>query len=143
MRNPRLSAAMVEQLQKAARKLARGASKLSTDEICDVYWVLARASGFRKNTQVVFSSMIGRMRAAYNAGCGDGVLTMIGYGEYGLTTSIALYQSIIELRKVVQQRAAEEFGDLADGAEPDSSAEPSPEPSESASATTGSADETE
>ena len=162
MRNPRISLRTFKRLQAAQKRVSEGGSKLTTQQICDLYWVLARANGFKKGSQVVFSSMIGRARAAYNVGCGDGVLTMLGYGEYGLTTSISLYQAIIELRKTVHERAAKEFGDLKDtdgegddsasdspssspgnspGDDPSASETSSPEPTTSASSTTDSSDD--
>lgn len=137
MRNRRISLRTFKRLQAAQKKVSEGSSKLTTQQICDLYWVLARANGFKKGSQVVFSSMIGRARAAYNVGCGDGVLTMLGYGEYGLTTSISLYQAIIELRQKVHERAAKEFGDLADengDASDGPSDAPTDEPSASESA---------
>jgi hypothetical protein len=120
MRNPRLSAATVVRLQAASRKLAEGPQKLTTAQICDIYWVLAKANGFQRGQQVVFGSMIGRMRAAYATGCGDGILTLIGYGEYGLHTSLPLYMAIVDLRQTAQERASEKFGDAAEAKDSDS-----------------------
>jgi len=136
MRNPKISLRTFKRLQAAQKRISEGSSNLTTQQICDLYWVLARANGFKKGSQVVFSSMIGRARAAYNIGCSDGVLTMLGYGEYGLTTSISLYQAIIELRQKVHERAAKEFGDLKDtDGEGDDSASDSPSDDPSASET--------
>jgi len=133
LRNPKLSLPTFKRLQAARKRISPGGPELTTQQICDLYWVLARANGFKKGAQVVFSSVIGRERAAYNIGCGDGVLTMLGYGEYGLTTSITLYQAIIELREKVHERAAKEFGDLAPGKDGESTDDPSDDPSASAS----------
>jgi hypothetical protein len=141
MRNPRLTAYRVKRLQAATKLLARGPSKLSTRQVCDIYWELARANGFKRGSQVVFSSMIGRMRAAYAAGCGKGVLTLLGYGEYGLVTSIPLYEAVIETRKKAHIKAVELLlAEHTDGDEdeatssPTQSATPTPTPSATRSA---------
>ena len=63
MRNPRISLRTFKRLQAAQKKVSEGSSKLTTQQICDLYWVLARANGFKKGAQVVFSSVIGRERA--------------------------------------------------------------------------------
>jgi len=142
IRNPRLSANTVMRLQAASKRLAKGTSDLTDNQVCNIYWTLAAASGFHHGAEVVFSSTIGRMHAAYAASCGEGWLTMIGYGEYGLHTSITLYQALIDLRGVVQDRAAKLTADK-DSPGPSSSASPSAGASASASPTpsaTGSAD---
>jgi hypothetical protein len=129
MTNNRLSARKLMRLQAGLRKLARGPSKLSDNEICDLYWLLAQASGFHKGSEVVFSSTIGRMRAGYSTGCGDGVLTLLGYGEYGLKTSIPLYQALIDERQKVHERAAKELAEPDKKADDDGTATPTARPS--------------
>jgi hypothetical protein len=140
MRNPKLSALMVSKLQDAARKLAEGPDHLTTEETCDIYWTLARSSGFRRGSQVVFSSMIGRLRTAYNTGCGDGVLTLIGYGELGLHTSLALYTALIDLRQTVHERAAEKLADEKPDDSPSAkpTSQPTSKPTPRATTTAGS-----
>lgn len=118
--NPRLDAAQVLKLQAQQRKLARGPDRLSDEQICDIYWAMTATTGHNVGTDIVFTSFIGRLLAVNAMGCGDGVLTVISYGEFGLVPSSALDQTLIELRKTVQERAAEEFGDgKASGDKPD------------------------
>lgn len=109
LRNPRLGPAIVKKLRKASRDLAAGPSKLSSDRICEIYWLVTQANAYHKGTEVLVNGYIGQMRAVNASACSDGVVTVLGYGEYGLKPSLVLYRSVVSLRKVAHERAVEEL----------------------------------
>lgn len=141
IRNPKFSTDTIKQLQAAAKKLARGSSKLSDEQICDIYWVYVGAWGVKRNGEAVFSATIGRVPAAFASGCADGVFTMLGYGELGLHPSLPLFQAVVAERKKAHERAVDLLVDeKSDGADSEPSDGPSAEPTSSASASSESSD---
>jgi len=131
MRSRRANAAVVKQLGAAAKKLARGPSKLSDDEVCDIYWTVVSAYGWPRGSDTFFFWMIGQMPAIFSADCSDGVYMLLGYGEYGMQQSTPLYHLLTDLRKTAHDRAVKL---IAEDESDDASASPTASPTSSATA---------
>lgn len=125
LRKPGINKAQAKRLRAAYRDLLH-AKRLSTERICDIYWLLVRGKGFKPEARIVFYWRIGGMPAAYATECSDGVMTMAGYGEYGLEASASVSYAVSNLAIAAHEHAVEKFG-------PDASATPSATPTGSSS----------
>ncbi|HUS21015.1 MAG TPA: hypothetical protein VMZ66_03275 [Aeromicrobium sp.] len=129
-------------LEAALVKLINGADELPAEEVCEVYLLLAEANGATRSDEQVYYGWIGAMPAAFGTACEGGIMTIAGYGEYGIRPSLALNRGVAKLAGTASERAAESLahvdhdGDDQESRSPEDSASdgdasPSPEPSPS------------
>jgi len=149
---PTTGKALKAKLEAALVDLIAGGDKVPTEKACEAYLLLAESHGAVRSDQRVFYATIGAMPAAFGIACEDGILTIAGYGEFGLGPSLALHRGVTKLADAASERAAEALakadGDADDteSASPEDSAtdedaSPSPEPSPSETDDTDSEDE--
>lgn len=117
------------ELEKALAELVADPDGLSSERTCETYVLLAKSRGADLGIDQVGYGQIGALPAAYAVTCEGGIMTLAGYGEYGLGQSLALNRGVIKLAEAASARAAEELGtgdggDTATGED----ASPSPEP---------------
>jgi hypothetical protein len=131
---PQLRAAMVKpttgkalrgKLEAKLKELLTRGDRLPTEEVCEAYLLLAESRGATRSDQQVFYARIGSMPAAYAMACEEGIMTIVGYAEYGIGQSLALNRSVSKLAAAASGRAAEALAKAEDGA--DDTASPSPE----------------
>ncbi len=123
------------QLKEALEELLAKGDDLPTEEACNAYLLLAESRGSQRPSDEVFYSNIGGMPAGFATSCDDGVMTMVGYGEYGVRPSLALNHGLGRLTEQAGVRAAEAFAEGAtdegtDGEVGDQSPSPEPSPTE-------------
>ena len=111
MRSKHADAESIKKLGAAAKKLARGPEKLSSEEVCDIYWTMVGTFGWPRDSDTLFTWMIGQMPATFSAGCSDGVYILLGYGEFGMQASTPLYRILTDLRKSAHDRAVKLFAE--------------------------------
>lgn len=145
-RDPRVSRSDAEKLKKARNELIRNAHRLPPERICEIYLLSFEARGFIRDSDLTFFGGMGSMPAAYAISCENGVLTIVGYGEYGLRPSVAVQHAVLRLVNAAADRVPEFFAtesDIEDGTasyDDDENLEtPSDEPSSAASDTRGDA----
>jgi hypothetical protein len=124
--------------------VARG-DKLPAKKVCETYVLLAESYGAVRSEQQVFYATIGAMRAAFGMACEGGILTIAGYGEYGLGPSLALSRGVTKLAEAASKRATKALGEAdvtentkspspsASGSDEDASPSPQPSPTETES----------
>lgn len=148
---PTTGKALRAKLKAVLKKLIIRRDKLPTKEVCEAYVLLAESHGATRSDQQVFYGRIGAMPAAFGMACEEGIMTIAGYGEYGVGQSLALNRSVTKLAATASERAPEALGqghaDLdgtespspsAGGSDEDASPSPEPSPSETASDSGGS-----
>jgi hypothetical protein len=133
---PTTGKALRAKLEDALVKVVAGVDDLPTEEVCEVYLLVAQANGLVRSDQQVYYGAIGAMPAAFGTACDEGIMTIAGYGEYGLGPSLALNRGVARLAGRASERAAESQadGDHNESRSPeeiasDEDASPSPEPS--------------
>lgn len=155
---PTTGKALRVKLEAALADLIAGAEELPTEKACEAYLLLAESHGAVRTDQRVYYASIGGMPAAFGIACEDGIMTIVGYGEYGVGPSLALNRGVTNLATVASERAAEALGgadgDAEEGADAeeraadgdagtDEDASPNPEPSPTETDEADSGDESE
>ena len=137
---PTTGKALRAKLKAVLKKLIIRGDKLPTKEVCEAYVLLAESHGATRADQQVFYGRIGAMPAAFGMSCEEGIMTIAGYGEYGVGQSLALNRSVTKLAATASNRAPKALAQREPGAgetespSPEASgsdedASPSPEPS--------------
>ena len=101
-------------LKKAMNELIADPDGLPTDRACETYVLLAKSRGADLGIDQVGYGTIGALPAAFAVACEDGIMTIAGYGEYGVRPSLALNRGATRLVEAASARAAEAF-DVAGG----------------------------
>lgn len=133
---PSSGKALRRKLQKALAELIADRGELSGDRACEIYVLLAKSRGADLGVDQVGYSQIGALPAAFAITCEGGIMTMAGYGEYGIRPSLALNHGVTKLAEAASARAADALGsgdgkDVAsdEDSASDEDASPSPAPS--------------
>lgn len=98
------------ELKKAMNELIANPDGLPSARACETYVLLAKSRGADLGVDQVGYGRIGALPAAFALACEDGIMTMAGYGEYGVRPSLGLNRGATRLVEAASARAAEAFG---------------------------------
>lgn len=123
--SPNTSTRLAAKLEAALTDMLANPDGLPTERVCETYILLAESRGAKLGVDQVAYMRIGAMPAAFSVSCEDGIMTIAGYGEYGVRPSLALNRVVTRLVEAASGRAAEALENAA--IDDDGGDNPSPE----------------
>lgn len=107
----RVDAKFTKRLHAAKKKVLRGADKMGTREVCDLFSLIVEANGGEKDSKTLayfLPTTTGEITASVQT-CSQGVNTLVTYSEQGLRPSEPLGQAMLRLADLAHQRAIKRF----------------------------------